>query len=135
MVLSRTHKEFFLHLLTGCIATGVHYGVMATLLRWVPSAVIASSFGFLAGALTRFLCSHKIVFSGDRLLLPAATRFVLSLLIQLALNGLLLKSFLLMTNYLWIAQIITTGLMVLFNFVVYKNWVFKETTLSKHSSG
>lgn len=134
MALSKTQKELFLHIVTGGVATTVHYGVMAVMLNWASSAVTASSIGFIAGAVTRFLSSHKIVFLGDRLLLPAVARFVVSILLQLCLNGLLLNAFLLIVNYLWIAQICTTGLMILFNFVVYKNWVFKETALDKKPS-
>ncbi len=134
MVFSTTQKELFLHVITGCMATAVHYGVMAAMLNWTSSAVGASSVGFVAGAFTRFLSSHKIVFSGDRLLLPALVRFVISILLQLLLNGLLLNLILLITSYLWIAQIVTTGMMIFFNFVVYKNWVFKRTASGDDSS-
>ncbi len=134
MVLSTTQKELFLHVITGCVATAVHYGVMAATLNWTSSAISASSIGFMAGAFTRFLSAHKIVFSGDRLLLPAVVRFVISILLQMFLNGLLLNSILLITSYLWIAQIITTGMMIFFNFVVYKNWVFKRTVSDDSST-
>lgn len=127
---SATWKAFLLHLATGVVATAVHYAVMAAALIWISSAAMASSVGFLAGALTRFLTAHKVVFLGPRRLWPTVARFVMSLLIQLALNAFFLNFFLLFTNHLWLAQAITTGLMVTFNFIVYKKWVFKNSAQS-----
>ncbi len=130
MEFSKTHKEFFLHIITGIAATSVHYGLMALALTLTSSAVLASSMGFVGGAFTRFAASHTIVFSGDRSLLPTVMRFAISILIQLVANGLLLNLLLLAIDYLWISQIITTGLMIVFNFIVYKNWVFRRKALA-----
>lgn len=124
---AETWKAFFLHMATGVLATAVHYAIMALILPWVSSAAIASSLGFVAGAISRFLTAHKVVFLGPRLLWPTITRFIISLLIQLILNALFLNFFLFVIKHLWIAQTITTALMVTFNFIVYKNWVFKNS--------
>ncbi len=127
----RVRKEFFWHVITGFMATGAHYGLMAVALNWFPSAVFASSLGFIAGALTRFLTAHTIVFRGHRLLWPTAWRFLISLLIQLILNAVLLQLLLLIIDHLWLAQVMATALMVVVNFIVYKTWVFRGTLLAR----
>lgn len=135
MDIPRIHKEFFWHIVTGFVATGAHYGLMAIVLTWISSAILASSVGFMAGALTRFLTAHKIVFQGNRLFWPTVLRFMISLLVQLLLNAALLRLLLLAIDNLWLSQVIATGLMVVLNFIIYKTWVFRSTLLTMQDLG
>lgn len=117
--------QFVQHLLTGAIATAAHYTVMwfALNLQFMPA--LATTIGFSAGATTRFLFSYFHIFEPKRNVTGALPHFALALLLQMVLNAALLVLLLRFTSLVWPAQITTTVLLTVFNFLVYKFWVFK----------
>jgi putative flippase GtrA len=117
--------QFFQHLVTGVVATAAHYIVMWFALNLQLWPVVATTIGFTAGATTRFFFSYFHIFEPERDVIKALPHFVLALSLQMVLNAALLALFLTMTTLVWSAQILTTGLLVVFNFLVYKFWVFK----------
>ena len=117
--------SFCLHVATGFIAVAAHYGVMWMLLRGGVPPVAASSLAFPAGALTRFLLSYYGVFVPQRGVAIAGGRFVLAILLQLALNTLLLAGLLGAGLPVWRAQVVTTVALTFLNYVVYRLWVFR----------
>lgn len=117
-------KGLILHLITGVIATAAHYGSMWIFLQANLSSLKATSFGFLFGAVTRFLLSYFHVFSPSAAIPMAAGRFIIALSAQFAFNTLMVAS-LLSVIPVWYAQVITTLTLTLFNYIVYRIWVFK----------
>ncbi len=87
--------------------------------------VLATSIGFLGGATVRFFFSYFHIFEPEKDVRGALPHFVLSLLLQLALNAALLAVLLTLTTLVWPAQIATTIGLTIFNFLMYKYWVFK----------
>ena len=116
--------QFFQHLITGVVATAAHYIVMWFALNLQLWPVLATTIGFAAGATTRFFFSYFHIFEPERDMIKALPHFVLALSLQMVLNAALLALFLSVTTLVWPAQVLTTGLLVVFNFLVYKFWVF-----------
>lgn len=117
---------FSLHVLTGFVTVLAHYSVMWVLTRFDMAAIPASALGFSAGALTRYLLSHYAVFTpadGIQVTLP---RFVVAIAAQLAANSLLLAAFLAQGLSVWVAQVSTTVLLTVANYVAYRLWVFRS---------
>ena len=116
---------FGLHVATGFIAVGVHYGAMWLFLRAGLPPVAASASGFVAGALARFALSYFGVFAPSKGMAVAGWRFVLAILLQLGLNSALLSLLLAAGLGVWHAQVIATVALTVVNFIVYRLWVFR----------
>ncbi len=114
---------FVAHVITGVMATGVHYLIMWALLKAGLSPLAASSLGFVGGAVTRFFLSYFHVFAPQSSVPSAAGRFVLVLALQMALNAVLLAG-LMQLLPLWWAQLVTTAILTVFNYVAHRLWVF-----------
>ena len=117
--------SFSLHVATGAIAVAAHYSVMYGLVKSGLSGVPASAVGFVAGALTRFALSYWRVFAPSRGMTVAGARFVIAIVLQLAVNTLLLAGLLKVGLTLWPAQVTTTVLMTFGNYLAYRLWVFR----------
>ena len=117
--------SFLLHVITGFIATGAHYGVMYALLKTGLAALPATTIGFVAGAATRFLLSYFHVFEPTSGVRGAMVRFVVLLGMQMVVNSALVAALMAVGLHVWVAQVLTTGSMVIFTFVAGKLWVFR----------
>lgn len=121
----RWHIQFSQHLLTGAMATVAHYVVMWLALSIQLHPALATSFGFIVGATTRFLFSYYHVFEPAKNATATVPHFVLALGLQMIVNAGLLTLFLSMSLPVWPSQILTTALLTIFNFLIHKYWVFK----------
>ena len=117
--------QYFQHLMTGGVATAAHYIVMWFALSAQLWPALATTLGFIVGATTRFFFSYFHIFEPEKDVTGALPHFVLALLVQMVLNATLLTLFLKVTTLVWPAQILITILLTVFNFLVYKFWVFK----------
>ena len=117
--------RFALHVATGALAVAVHYSLMAMAMRAGADPLLASSLGFVAGAVTRFLTAYFNVFTPSGTMREAVPRFLLALAVQFALNSLLLAAFIGLGLAVWWAQVLTTILLTFLNYVVYRLWVFR----------
>ena len=117
--------SFSLHVATGFAAVAAHYALMYALLRAGLPAVPASAIGFLAGALTRFVLSYAHIFAPTRGVQAAGVRFVVAIAAQLAANSALLGAFTHAGVGVWPAQVTTTALLTVVNYLVYRWWVFR----------
>ena len=117
--------NFSLHVLTGFVAVGVHYGVLYVLLRLGVPPLIGSAIGFCGGALTRFVLSYWRVFTPSHGLTIAGRRFVIAIAAQAVANTSLLALLLAAGLAVWPAQIATTVILTFANYAVYRLWVFR----------
>ena len=117
--------SFSLHVFTGFAAVAAHYALMYGLLRADLSPVPASAIGFLAGALTRFAFSYAHIFAPTRGVHAAGVRFVVAIAAQLAANSALLAALTQTGVAVWPAQVLTTVLLTIVNYLVYRWWVFR----------
>ena len=117
--------QFLQHLITGVMAMAGHYLVMWLALSIGFTPVLATTCGFLVGATTRIFFSYFHIFEPERDVVNAVPHFLMALGLQMVINAGLLALFLSLGLPVWPAQILTTGLLAGFNFLVYKFWVFK----------
>jgi putative flippase GtrA len=117
--------SFSLHVVTGFAAVAAHYALMYALLRTGFAPVPASAIGFLAGALTRFVLSYGHIFTPTRSVPAAGMRFVVAIAAQLAANSALLAALTQGGIPVWPAQVATTVLLTVVNYLVYRWWVFR----------
>ncbi|HEX6138420.1 MAG TPA: GtrA family protein [Casimicrobiaceae bacterium] len=117
--------SFSLHVVTGFAAVAAHYGVMYALIRGGLAPVPASAVGFLAGALTRFALSYAHIFTPTRGVHAAGMRFVVAIAAQLAANSALLAALTQSGIPVWPAQVLTTVMLTIVNYLVYRWWVFR----------
>lgn len=117
--------SFSLHVVTGFAAVAAHYALMYALLRAGLPPVPASAVGFLAGALTRFVLSYAHIFSPTRGVHVAGVRFVVAIAAQLAANSASLAGLTHAGLGVWPAQVLTTLLLTVVNYLVYRWWVFR----------
>lgn len=117
--------SFSLHVVTGFAAVAAHYALMYALLRAGFAPVPASAVGFLAGAATRFVLSYAHIFSPTRGVHAAGVRFVVAIAAQLAANSALLALLTQGGVAVWPAQVATTILLTVVNYLVYRWWVFR----------
>lgn len=117
--------RFARHVLTGVFAVLVHYGLMSLALRADAAPIVATSIGFIGGAIVRFLTAYFHFFAPSQSVGFALPRFLLALIAQWALNALLLNGLMQAGLSVWIAQITTTVLLTFVNYLVYRLWVFR----------
>ena len=117
--------SFSLHVATGFAAVAAHYARMYGLLRSGVAPVPASAIGFLAGALTRFVLSYAHIFAPTQGVHTAGVRFVVAIAAQLAANSGLLAVFTQAGLAVWPAQVLTTVLLTVVNYLMYRWWVFR----------
>ena len=116
---------FLLHIISGVIATAAHYALMFVLIQFGMGGVLASTFGFCAGATTRFFLSYFHVFTPTSGVGRVMVRYVVALLIQMAANSLLLGALMAAGLPVWPAQIATTLALTIFTYIGGKLWVFR----------
>ena len=122
--------------LVGVLGTSAHYLMLilgVSLLQL--SAVLASSIGFILGAVINHHFNRRFTFDSDKSYGETLLHFMLSA------SGLFLLNMLLMTvlvswlqiQYL-IAQVVTTGVVFLVGFVINKYLVFQRKKSLNHES-
>lgn len=118
----------FLHFAAvGLLGTGAHYLLLVLLVEGVGADPVAGSVaGFCLGALVNYLMSHRYVFRSDRAHREALPRFLAVAGSGLAWNTLLMGLFThgLAWPYL-VAQVLTTGLLVVWHYTVNSLWTFR----------
>ena len=117
--------SFSLHVATGFIAVAAHYALMFVMLRTGLAPVAASAIGFAAGAATRFILSYAHIFEPTRGVHTAGARFAVAIALQLAANSALLGALTQQGIAVWPAQVTTTVLLTIVNYLVYRWWVFR----------
>jgi putative flippase GtrA len=113
---------------SGLAATGSHYVVMVALVQWAGWwEVAASSAGFLAGAAVKYPLNYWVVFRSRARHGDALVRFAIGLAAGFALNGIILAALLatLDVHYL-VSQVLTTGVVTLVNYLLARNWIFRD---------
>lgn len=124
---SRTvSSEFVRFAALGLVGTAVHYAVLglATGLAGIDP-VIGSTTGFIGGAVTNFLLAHHFAFRSERPMRETAWRFAL-----VAMSGMLLNAALMyllasrLQLHYFLAQLMATGIVLLWNFAGNKWWSF-----------
>ncbi len=114
------------YVVAGVAATGTHYAVMMALVAWAKSPeVVASCAGFLAGACVKYPLNYWGVFASRQRHRIAVPRFVLALGVSFVLNAALFALLLqLLDVHYMVSQVLTTGAVLLVNYLLARYWIF-----------
>jgi putative flippase GtrA len=112
----------------GILAAAVHYGLLIYLVEWRKlDAVLATMAGYLAGGLLSYGLNRLLTYEAERGHLEAGWRFAVVALIGLGLTTALMSVFLRLLDWHYIpAQLLTTGIVLLWSFFAHKYWSFRD---------
>lgn len=114
----------------GVIGTAVHYSLLIVIVELFDrDPVFGSAVGFLGGALVNYFLNRFYTFASDanhmaalpKFLTVAAVGMIVNIAIMAALTDLLDVQYL-------VAQVIATGIVLLWNFVANKFWTFAPSS-------
>lgn len=120
--------DFIRFSVVGGISTISHYLAMITLIhRFEVEPTLASSTGFVLGALINYSLNRRFTFQSDRPHSSAVPRFMTAALSGLALNaGLLAASIYIIGVHYLLAQIVATAVVLFWNYALNKYWTFAK---------
>ena len=130
------HIQFFKFLLVGGTCTALQYLVLWLLVHFAQfDATLASSIGYVLSACLNFHLNHRITFGSGAPYGKAAASFALVAGIGLTLNAALMKALTdgLGLHYL-LAQVLTTGIVLCWNFGANKWWTYGRPLEQQHSA-
>lgn len=114
-------------LTAGGLATGTHWAVMASLMAFGLEPAFATLTGSVVGAVANYGLQRQIAFRSTAPHGATLWRYVLACALASIANTLI---FILFHHVLAIpampAQVVTTGVVAMINFVVYQRFVFHE---------
>jgi putative flippase GtrA len=114
-------------LVVGGVAAAAHYAVMIGLRELAQAPVVPSTLtGYVVGAVVNYVLNRRHTFSTDRSHVQAGWRFALVAGAGFVMTGALMAF---LTGVLSIpyilAQMFTTGVILVFNFVIHRLWTFR----------
>ena len=127
--LHRTASQFLRFATVGGIATAIHYLILIALVHGANmNAVWASSTGFVVSAVFNYLLNYRFTFQSSVEHRGAIIKFFIVASVGLALNSIVMQ---ISTEYAGmhylIAQLLATGLVLLWNFSGNRLWTFKPS--------
>ena len=125
--LRRTANQFLRFATVGGIATAIHYLILIALVHAASmNAVWASSIGFIVSAVCNYLLNYRFTFRSNVEHRRAIIKFFVVAVVGLALNSLTMQIAIeYMSVHYLLAQVLATGLVLLWNFTGNRLWTFK----------
>lgn len=121
------NRQFIQFAIIGAVGTAGHYLVLillVELLDWSP--VVATSYGFLVGALINYILNYNFTFCSNAPHHIALSKFLLVALFSALVNtGLVYIFHEKLEIYYLLAQVFTTGIVLLLNFTLQRAWTFR----------
>lgn len=118
-------------LVSGGIATAVHWATLWGLLNLQVEAVLASSLGAFVGAIVYYFLQYFFAFKTKRQHKKALLAYMPAVLISWLLNlGLFYSLYGRLFSDPLTAQMVTTGVVMVVNFLIYKKLVFRAKPAS-----
>lgn len=127
--LGRLWHQGLRFILVGLAATAAHLGVMAGLIAVGAVGALAATFiGSLVGSVITYLANRSLTFKSSTPHRLALVRHYVTVAGSIALNAVLFhiahESLVLAV---WLAQVLASGLCMVFNFIVSRFWVFRSS--------
>ncbi len=128
--MTRWRAQFSRFLLVGILCTGIQYAMLAAGVEWLGlRAVVASTTGFLLSAVLNYLLNRRYTYGSRASHASLIWKFTLVMAAGLLLNGLFMQ---VLHGYLhWhylLAQLLTTGITMFWNFLAHRFWTFARST-------
>ncbi len=121
-----TFVQFLMFAGIGAIGTIGHYTTLIVLVQfWRLDPVVASSLGFIVGAVINYILNYHFTFQSDKRHSEAIIKFFIVAAIGACINGFIMYIGVENTNINYmLVQIFATGIVLLWNFIVNKLWTF-----------
>ncbi len=111
--------------LVGVAGTLAHYSILYSLVEFYRfNPVVASGWGALAGLIVNYVLNYKLTFNSQQSHSQTFPKFVLIASLGFALN-LAMMAVLTQHLYYFYAQIVTTGVVLIWNFFANSLWTFQ----------
>jgi len=126
--------EFIKFTIVGLYSTGLHYLVLLFVVELLAlSPLVGSMVGYCAGAITNYYLNLRYTFQSTAKHRSAVPKFIVMVVCGFVINAgcMYLLTFL---PYM-ISQIIATGCVFFWNFVVGKFWTFASSETAPSDSG
>jgi putative flippase GtrA len=124
-------RQFFTFSGVGLIGTAAQYITLIVLVRAADIySVLASSIGFIIGAIVNYILNYHITFASKKSHHDAIWKFFSVAFVGLFLNAIIMQFFIsyLMVPYL-LAQVFATGLVLVWHFSANRMWTFMERNI------
>lgn len=121
-------RQFLHFAAVGATGTAVQYATLWAGVHWLGiSAVIASAVGYVLGSIVNYILNYFFTFDSKKSHVETASKYYSVLAVGFCLNAGLMALFVnvLDWNY-WVAQVITTGIGLIWNFLGSRFWAFKS---------
>ena len=113
-------------LVSGGIATAVHWATLWGLINLQVEPVLASSIGAFVGAIANYFLQYFFTFKTKRQHKKALVAYIPTVVVSWLLNlGLFYSLYGWFISEPMLAQVVTTGVVMVVNFVLYKKVVFR----------
>ena len=111
----------------GAVGTTAHFAMLVAIVEGLSGEpVVASTAGFLGGALVNYWLNRRYTFRSTRRHLYAFPRFMGIAALGMLLNGVVMMMMLHVSPFHYVAcQMIATGLVLLWNFLANRWWTFR----------
>jgi putative flippase GtrA len=120
--------RFIKFLGVGGAATLIQYGILIAMVElFQASALVGSTVGYLVSGIFNYTLNYYFTFTSTAGHGHAVTRFVIVAMVGLALNSGLVFLFTDVLAVFYItAQVVATGVVVIWNFIAHKHWTYRS---------
>jgi len=124
-----TSQQFFLFAGIGAIGTAGHYAALILLVQLVnTSPVVATTIGFVIGALINYVLNYRITFNSSKRHREALTKFLLIASSGAIINAaIMMEGIALLDIHYMVIQVVATCSVLVLNFMANKYWTFADT--------
>jgi putative flippase GtrA len=121
------YRQFIRYFISGSTALVVHLGVLALLVElFATNETMASGAGFVVAVMVNYTIQHTWVFEAEGRHKEHLPRYVVVTLLTFALNlGLFWVAVNVAQVWYPVAQVFTTGVVFILNFVINRQFTFK----------
>ena len=128
--------QFARFMAVGAVGTVVHYTILILLVEKMEvSAVLGSSVGAIAGAFVNYFLNYYYTFRSNRRHAKAIVQFYIVAGSGFLLNALSMWIMVdVLDIYYLLGQLVTTGIVLLWNFWLNRIWTFRSRSLEAESS-
>lgn len=121
-------RQFAAFFGVGLVAAIVHYGLLYLLVEaFFYDPVSAALAGYVAGGVVSYVLNRLFTYDAERGHLEAGWRFALVAGVGFGMTWLLMKLFHVRLGWHYLlAQVATTGIVLVWSFLVHKYWSFRD---------
>ena len=123
-------RQFLRFAAVGASGTAVQYSILWGGVEWFAlHAAVASAIGYLCGSVVNYLLNYFFTFDSSKGHVEAASKYFSVLAVGFCINtGLMALMVSQLHWHYWLAQIVTTGIGLIWNFAGSRWWAFKQSS-------